>query len=134
MTGYFVDTAVFAYAVGAPHPHRDGCRSFLRSAARHRIPLHASSEAVQEFLFHRLRRGGRAAAVAQTRAMMDGLVLHPVDQQVLDRCLELVTTTPLRGRDAVHAATALLAGFDEIVTTDADFAGCGLRVVPPARA
>ncbi|ANS79853.1 hypothetical protein SGUI_2457 [Serinicoccus hydrothermalis] len=96
--------------------------------------MHASAEAVQEFLFHRLRRGDREGAVAQTRAMMDALVLHPVDATVLERALQLVITTPLRGRDAVHAATALLAGFEEIVTTDDDFVGCGLRPVPPAEA
>lgn len=85
------------------------------------IELHASTEVLQEFLFHRLRRMGRPEAVAQTRAVRRLCVRQPFDGDVVDRMIELVETSGLRGRDAVHAATALLGGFDSILSADADF-------------
>lgn len=58
--------------------------------------------------------------------------LHTFDAAVLDRALELMAVAPIRGRDAVHAATALLAGFDHIVTVDADVVAVpGLRTLTP---
>ena len=47
--------------------------------------------------------------------------------------IDLVESTGLRGRDALHAASALEAGFDTIVTPDRGFlAVSGLRVVRPS--
>ena len=44
-----------------------------------------------------------------------------------------MATGPVRGRDAVHAATALLAGFTEIVSADKDLGSVpGLRRLDPA--
>lgn len=48
------------------------------------------------------------------------------------RALTIIEASPVRGRDAVHAATAMLAGFEEIVTADRDFVEApGLRVLQP---
>lgn len=55
-----------------------------------------------------------------------------MDDDVIDRALDLVATTPARGRDAFIAATALEAGFDRVVTTDARFVAVpGLEPVHP---
>ena len=52
---------------------------------------------------------------------------------VLLRARRLIDATQVRGRDAIHAATALGAGFDTIVTTDRDFGSIpGLRRLDPA--
>ncbi len=53
--------------------------------------------------------------------LRDLCFLHPFDDLVLGKALELVDTTTIRGRDAVHAATAMLAGFEEIISADQDF-------------
>jgi predicted nucleic acid-binding protein len=59
-------------------------------------------------------------------------VLHPFDEVVLARALDLVMNSVLGGRDAVHAATALSLGFDHIVSADRDFdAAPGLRRIAP---
>lgn len=129
---WFVDTSVLLVAVGGDHADRAACRGFMAAAARRKAALHASVEAVQEFLFHRMRVGERATALRATRALIASLRLHDFDADVLRRSLELVELTSLRGRDAVHAATALGAGFGQIVTLDADFAQVpGLEVVHP---
>lgn len=116
----FVDTAPLLYAVGGAHPLRAPCRALLAASAEGRVELHASVEVVQEFLFHRLRRDDRARAVAAARAVREVLVLHPFDASVVSAMVDLVETSGVGGRDAVHAATALAAGFEEIVSTDPD--------------
>lgn len=128
----FVDTAPLLYAVGGAHPLRAPCRSLLAAAAEGEVELHASVEAVQEFLFHRLRRDDRGRAAEAARAVRHLVVLHPFDAEVADLMLDIVESSQLGGRDAVHAATAFAAGFDQIVSTDSDLDGVpGLRRVTP---
>jgi predicted nucleic acid-binding protein len=119
----FADTAVLALAIGGEHEQRASCRTLLAAATAGQVEVHVSVEALQELLFHRTRRAGRDAAVADVRDCMRVCRLHSFDSTVLARGVDLVATTHLRGRDAVHAATAMLHGFTEIVTTDADFDG-----------
>lgn len=93
----------------------------MEAATRGDVELHVSVEALQEFLFHRMRRASRATAVQQTSDVSALCVVHPFDQVVAERMLLVVEGSPLGGRDAVHAATALVHGFDVIVSPDADF-------------
>ncbi len=44
----FVDTNVFMYAVGRPHPLRDPARQFFAEHTRSRTPLCTSAEVLQE--------------------------------------------------------------------------------------
>ncbi len=120
-TPIWVDTSILAYAAGGTHPLREPCRRLVAAAAARTVELHASVEMVQELLFHRMRRVGRAEAVAQARFAAELCVLHPFDGVVLGRALELVAVSDLGGRDAVHAASALAGGFTEIVSADRDF-------------
>lgn len=121
MRAVLIDTAVFAYALGGEHRYRSSCRRVLEMARDGEVRLHASVEMVQELLFHRMRMTGREQAVTQARAAGRSCVLHDFDQRVLERSLEIVRSTPIRGRDAVHVATAELAGLSVIVTPDAAF-------------
>ena len=131
-----VDTAVLAYALGGEHPERDVCVQLIRAAGAGDIELHASTEMVQELLFHRMRRGTRAKAVTQARDASELCFLHSFDAPVLTRALELVNTHDrLGGRDAVHAATALQNGITTIVSPDTAFDGIsGLTRITAAQA
>lgn len=134
MTGrhYYVDTAVLAYALGEEHPERSAARQVVADATAGTIVLHASVEMVQELLHHRMRRTDRAAALRQARAAAGLCILHPFDGDVLSRALRLVADTRLRGRDAVHAATALLNRVPVMLSPAPDFDGLpGLRRVAP---
>lgn len=138
MTGaaYLVDTAVLAYAVGGDHPLRAECQNIVTAAASGRIELHASVEMVQEFVFHRMRRGDRAAAVRQGRDVAQLCVLHDFDTAVLQAALGLIADIGgLGGRDAVHAATAFRYGLSRIISPDPAFDVVpGLLRVDPAGA
>jgi predicted nucleic acid-binding protein len=118
----YLDTAVLAYALGGAHAEREPSRAVLAAAAQGRLEVHVSVEVVQELLFHRMRRTGTAEAVAQARAAAAACVVHPFDGDVLELSSSLVLATPeLRGRDAVHAATALHAGVPTLISPDPAF-------------
>lgn len=132
MKRYFVDTTVLTFALGGDHALREPCRSILDGAAEKTIEIHASVEAIQELLFHRLRRDSPAKAAAEARHLRAMLRVHAFDEEVLEDSINLVDSTTIRGRDAVHAATALAAGFTQIVSADTDFDGIpGLTRVDP---
>lgn len=133
MRRLLIDTTVLVFASGAHHPQRETCRAIIAQAQHRAVALHISTETIQEFLHHRLRRGARSDAVAEARDAMTLCHLHPFDADVLTRAVHLIETTNIRGRDAVHAATALEAGFTEIVSADTDFDDVpGLTRVDPA--
>jgi hypothetical protein len=130
---YFVDSTVLILALGGEHPLREPSQGLLLAVGQGRVRLHASVEAVQEFTFHRLRRDQRAQALTDARLMARSLVLHPFDDPVVAKMLDLMDASRLRGRDAVHAATAVLAGFTSIVSADRDFDGVpGLIRIDPS--
>jgi uncharacterized protein len=122
MTRHLVDTTVFIHARGASHPHREPCRVALqavidgdsslserRAAARTR----PSSLAPQHEPQRCSGRGGRRPPL-----------LPPLRRQreVCDRASALLERYDHLGvRDAVHAATALEAGFTSILSTDPAF-------------
>ena len=115
----FLDTSVFLTALGE-HPTTPACRALLQRAASGHLFVHTAAECLHEVVFHRMRVGPRAPAVAHLRAIRDLCVVHPMDDLVLDRATDLLATTQARGRDAFIAATALPAGFDTVVTTTDD--------------
>lgn len=133
MTAYYLDATVPAYALGGEHPARDPARRLIREAAEGRIVLQASVEMVQELLHHRMRRVDAAVAVRQARAVGEMCILHSFDTATLSRALDLVAEAGVRGRDAVHAATALMHGVPQVLSTDPDFDRIpGITRVPPS--
>lgn len=129
-----LESSVVALALGADDPRREECRLILASTA-HGVELHACVELVQEVLFHRMSRSSRRRATQQAGWLVDGLILHELSVDVLRLSIELTATTQVGGRDAVHAASALHAGFSEIVSADRDFDGVpGLTRLRPAEA
>lgn len=129
-----IDSAVFAYALGDSATERDACRRFLASAIDDTRRAYASVELVQEVVHHRLRRtGDRVRAVQEGREISAALTLLDFDRGILDLSLGLIERLPtIRGRDAVHAATAIAYGIDTIASPDRAFdAVPGLTRVDP---
>lgn len=124
-----VDSAVFLHALGGDHPLKQPCRAALADEG---FDLHASVELVQEVVFHRLRAASRSTAVVQAQEVAASCRLHPFDTTVLGRALALINGHAFGGRDAIHAATALVAGIPEILSPDPDFDGiAGLTRLDP---
>lgn len=121
MQSWFCDSAVLLLALGGEHPQREACRELLAAAAARSAEIHMSVEAGQEILFHRMRMVGRHRALAEFE-LVDRLVTwHDFTAEVLRRSAGLVEDCDIRGREEIHAATALVAGFTEFVSPDPDF-------------
>lgn len=132
-TACLIDTAVLLYAVGGDHPIRAGSRRIVAAAGAGDLELHASVESVQEFVFHRMRRGDRLSAVRQARDVAGLCILHGFDQGTLQTALDLIADSgTIGGRDAVHAATAVQHGLSMIISPDPAFDNIpGLRRIDP---
>lgn len=130
-----LDSAIAIYALGGSHPYRDVCRSLMRAASQGEFRPYASVEMIQELVHHRLRRtGNRSLAAADGKDVSAVCTLLNFDREVLDLSLRLIERIPtIRGRDAVHAATALVHGIERIVSPDRAFDGIpGITRVEPA--
>ena len=129
-----LDSAVAVHALGADSPYRNDCRAIVAAVSADRIRGYASVEMLQEVVHHRLRRtGDRALAAADGRSLAAFLTILNFDREVLDLSLELIERTAIRGRDAVHAATALAYGIPTIVSPDRAFDGiAGITRLDPA--
>ena len=129
-----LDTSIAVYALGADDPRRIPCRNLLDRASAGDFRAYASVEMIQELTHHRLRKtGNRLHATADGRDIGAQCTLLAFDRGVLDLSLELIERSPtIRGRDAVHVATALAYGIDRIASTDRAFDGIpGLTRLDP---
>lgn len=80
----------------------------------------ASTLALGEFLVSPYRDGTNAE-VARVRAdfeALPGLELHPVTAEIADHAARIRATTNLHLPDAIHIATAVVAGVDAFLTND----------------
>lgn len=118
----FVDTSVIMYAAGAEHDLQAPCREVLRRVAAGELSAVTSTEVVQEIL-HRFARGRRDVGGRMARHTMELFgELLPVEHVVMVDAVRRYEHAPeVSSRDAVHAATCLMNGLDQIVSTDAGF-------------
>lgn len=106
----------------------------LNQGSTGRIVLSASVEAIQECVHYGLRRtNDHVRAAREGTAAMEACTIFDFTEEVLQRSLSLLRDhQAIRGRDAVHAATALLNGVGTIVPPDRAFDGIpGLTRVDP---
>ena len=116
----FVDTNLFMYAVGRPHPLRDIAREFFADFIRGETPLCTSAEVVQE-LMHvylsvaRLQTLDRALSLV-TRARVEVWPLEPEDVMLARQLHE--QHPALGARDLCHLASCRRRGVREVRTFD----------------
>jgi predicted nucleic acid-binding protein len=130
-----IDANILIYALGDVEPQRSRCRAYLADVWGGSGRGYASTEMVQEVVHHRMRRGERLDAVEDARDLSRLLILLNFDHEVLELALGLIERTDVRGRDAVHAATALAYGIETIASADPAFDGIpGLHRIDPTAA
>jgi uncharacterized protein len=131
----FLDTNIFLYAAGSPHPLREACAGVLRRVADGSLDAAINSEVVQEVLYALTRRGRRDDALklaGNLTALFPDLWAVTRDD-VVGAC-ELLRQYPgLSVRDAVHVGTMLRNGLETMVSVDSDFDQVSqIRRVAPA--
>jgi predicted nucleic acid-binding protein len=126
------DANIFLYYLGAEHPNKESCAMVVAAARAGLIDLQLSVEAIQEVVFHRMRVGNRLSAINTGRDLLSAVDCHDFTIDIMRDAMNLSQKHHIRGRDAVHAATALAHGCEVFVTTDRDFAQVpGLEVLTP---
>lgn len=116
----FVDTNVFMYAVGRPHPLADEARAFFRAQSRSGDPLATSAEVLQELLnaYLPVRREETLDAALRLLTSRVGTI-WPLDPDDLLVARTLASKYPaLAARDLVHLACCRRRGVDRVQTFD----------------
>ena len=116
----FVDSNVFMYVVGRPHPLRENARAFFAEALNDQSRLCTSAEVVQEMLHYYLpvgRIGTLDAALSlieRTRTEV-----WPLELEDVTLARQLQEQLPaLTARDLCHLACCRRRGVREIKTFD----------------
>ena len=116
----FVDTNVFMYAVGKPHPLKLRARGFFDDSLLNLRPLCTSAEVLQE-LMHVYLSVRRYDVLEDALALIDraGVEVWPLEEAdvILARQLHSVHPT-LAARDLCHLASCRRRGVREIMTFD----------------
>jgi uncharacterized protein len=101
----FVDTNVFMYAVGDPHPRQDEARTFFRQRADAGAPLVTSAEVLQELL-HAYVPVRRMATLELAWQLAENVsAVWAVEHDDLRDAYRLAPRYPdLDARDLVHLA------------------------------
>ena len=116
----FVDTNIFVYAVGRPHPMRGPARQLILDAARGSEALVTSCEVLQELLHiyvpvERLETLDKAWTLATSR-VVDIWSIEPDD---LALARSSITRHPeLSARDLLHLACCRRRGVGRVHTFD----------------
>ena len=116
----FVDTNVFMYAVGRPHPLRGRAREFFVGSNRNRTPLCTSAEVLQE-LAHAYILVGRLEALdaAMSLVVRSRVEVWPLEVRDVTLARQLHEQYPLlSARDLCHLASCRRRGVSEIMTFD----------------
>ena len=116
----FVDTNVFMYAVGGPHPLRDPARAFFAEALAGRTPLATSAEVLQELL-HTYLPVHRTETLDAALALIEGCVeaVWPVEAEDVHMARSLADRHPgLGARDLLHVACCKRRGITAVKSYD----------------
>jgi len=130
----FIDTNVFLYAAGGVHPLRQACARVLRRVADGTLDATVNSEVIQEIVYVLWRRGRRedALTLASHVSALFPDMLAVTRGDVAMACELLRRSPKLSVRDAIHVATMIQNGIDEIISVDADFDRIeGIRRISP---
>ncbi len=116
----FVDTNVFMYAVGRPHPLRSRAREFFNESFGDSRSLYTSAEVLQE-LMHAYLPTRRYDVFDDAAALIErtGVEVWPLEAADVMLAHQLRDRHPeLSARDLCHLASCRRRGVREIMTFD----------------
>jgi predicted nucleic acid-binding protein len=120
----YADAQVCIYSVEQHPIYAPLLRPLWQAVQNGALEVVSSDLTLMETLVGPLKRGDTGlAATYEQFFQQPGIRLLPVTQAVLREAARLRATTRLRTPDAIHAATAALAGCALFLTNDAAFRG-----------
>ena len=126
----FVDTNVFMYAVGRPHPLRSRTCDFFNEAVLNSQPLCTSAEVLRE-LMHAYLPVGRTEAIADALSLIrrSGVEVWPLEEGDVELARELSEQHPTLGaRGLCHLVSCRRRGVRVIMTLDEGLGVVALEV------
>lgn len=115
----FVDTNVFVYAVGRPHPLREPAREALVSAVEKSDPLATTAAVLQELMHAYLPVGRLGTLDAAMRLASDLTHVWPVEAEDVKAARNLLSSYQgLSARDLLHLAICRRRGASTVLTYD----------------
>ena len=116
----FVDTNVFMYAVGTPHPHRQSAIEFFVNAQRTNAQLATSAEVLQE-LMHAYIPVARYQRLEAAMTLVDEAVFEvwPLEKEDVTLAMQLENQhRMLSSRDLCHLASCRRREVSDMMTFD----------------
>ena len=119
----FVDTNVFMYAVGRPHPLKSAARDFFIESKRDDTTLFTSAEVLQELLHAYLPVGRLRTLEAAIELIGEyEIQVWPLEEEDVSLAHEIHERHPsLSPRDLCHLASCHRRGVSQIKTFDRAF-------------
>ena len=119
----YIDSNVFLYATLSRERVGVRARTLLGEVQKRREDACSSTLTFDEIVWSVKRYRGRKDAIAAGEAFLGftNLRLIPVDRELLAQALEIIKRYQLDPRDSIHAASAISANVDAIVSTDEHF-------------
>lgn len=115
----YLDANVFIYAIERVVPYAEALRPLFRDITDGRTPATTSEITLAETLVRPFRAGDtRLHAAFESALVGPGLEVVPISRSVLVQAARLRAVSRMKLPDAVHAATAQLAGCDVLLTND----------------
>ena len=119
----YLDANCIIYSMERIEPYRTLLQPLWNTAATRTLTIITSELTLLEVLVGPLKTGNKGLE-DDFRALLQNspdVSMLPVTQAVLERAASIRATTGLKTPDAIHAATALLAGCALFVTNDPPF-------------
>ncbi len=126
----FVDSNVFMYAAGDPHPRQEEAREFFDQSRRNGTRLFTSAEVLQE-LIHVYMRQHRLVKLNTAMAYLDAydVDVWPLEEDDVREAYRLTGENPnLQARDLCHLASCTRRGISAIQTFDRALALAAHRI------
>ena len=120
----FVDSNVFIYAVGRPHPLREKAQRFFLKANEEGKRLVTSAEVLQELIHVYLPVGRMETLDAALELATQGVDrVIAIDSDAVMHCMNLISKNPsLTARDLLHLSVCQLHKVKELMTFDRNLA------------
>lgn len=125
----FLDSNVFMYAAGAPHPYKDPCIRILSDLETGDLKAAVNSETFQELLYRYTHIKLADKGVKLCREILKyPLAILPVTEADIRLAIDLFDNhhaSGLKPRDAIHGATMQNNGISQLISADKDFEHLG---------
>jgi predicted nucleic acid-binding protein len=120
MRHIFIDTNIFIYASGDPHPHKEPSARILEKAAVNQIKVVSNAEVLQEILHYYWAKKDKLRGFRIIEKIIEIIpLILPVNKNDILKAKELLDKySQIEPRDAIHTATMLNRGIKTIYTYD----------------